>query len=447
LIVLVWRSQTRTIKGFLPLYSGMIATTRPKIAYVGAHLPTYYAHETGVFERSITGLERLGTELGFDLHIVREPLVTRAEGERVAAELEAAGVDLALLQNSTFVMGDVILPFVGRSFRLGLWATEEPTKEGPILLNNFVSLNLNAGILTRYLREQAVPFKWFYGEAEHPWFGPRLGVTVRALRSLKRLSEARVGFVGGLAPTFYNLAFDERKLRARFGSEVFAHELGELIARAHKVDDRAIREVVTDLTAAAEGRVEVSEEHMRLSASLYLAMREFAAENDYRALAISDWPQFQTEMGIHPGMAFSWLDERDRIPVASEGDVLGAVTMLILNEVSGSQSMLLDMNDLDFERQAALMWHCGGSPLHFADEAGVSWKNHSTLGRKVPGSVPMGVVADFVFQPQEATITRVERVSARSPGDYAGGPGQHHHGGGDRASLRAGEWAPRRCAQ
>ncbi len=106
-------------------------------------------------------------------------------------------------------------------------------------------------------------------------------------------------------------------------------------------------------------------------------------------------------------MAFSWLDERDRIPVASEGDVLGAVTMLLLNEVSGDQSMLLDMNDLDFERQAVLMWHCGGSPLHFAGEAGVSWKNHSTLGRKVPGSVPMGAVADFVFRPQEVTITRL----------------------------------------
>jgi L-fucose isomerase-like protein len=145
---------------------------------------------------------------------------------------------------------------------------------------------------------------------------------------------------------------------------------------------------------------------MRSSAAVYLALRDLAAEYTYDALAVSDWPVFQNVMKIHPGMAFSWLDEQDRVPVASEGDVLGAISMLMMNEANAGQSLLLDMNDLDFEREAVLMWHCGGSPLGFADTQGVSWKNHSTLGRKTDAP-PMGAVADYRFKPQLATLLRL----------------------------------------
>jgi hypothetical protein len=52
------------------------------------------------------------------------------------------------------------------------------------------------------------------------------------------------------------------------------------------------------------------------------------------------------------------------------------------------------------------MWHCGGSPLSFADDHGITWKNHSTLGRKTTNP-PMGAVADYRFKPQPATIMRL----------------------------------------
>ena len=377
---------------------------RPTIAYVAAHLPSYYAQEQRVFARSLEGLEQLASTLEFDLFVAGDPVTGRGEAELAAACAEAEA-DFVLLQHGSFAMGDTVLPFADRDLRLGLWATAEPTKEGPILLNNFVSMNLAAGILGRYLGPR--PFKWFYGDVEDPWFGPRLAPTVRALRGLIRLSQARIGLVSGLAPTFFNLTCDERALRERLGTEVSAHELGELYAGAQAAAPAEVDSVVAELHEAARGRVEVSPEDMRTSARIYLALRALATAHGYHALAVSDWPGFQSELAIHPGLAFSWLDEHDGIPVASEGDVLGAATMLLSNEVSGGPSMLLDMNDLDAEREAVLMWHCGGSPVSFADEDGVSWKNHSTLGRKDPDARAMGAVADLRFRPQQATVLRL----------------------------------------
>lgn len=377
-------------------------TASLKIAYVPAHLASYFAKEYTVFESSVQRLEQLASELGFDL-IVQNPIVTRDEAKRTAETLESSSVDFVLLQNSTFVMGDVVLEFAQRNFKLGLWATEEPTKSGPILLNNFVSMNLNASILTRYLRP-TVPFKWFYGSQQ--WLKERLAVTVQALRAIKKLSQSKVALIGGIAPTFYNFVLDERKLKTTLGLEVASHELSEIFTRSQQVHDDAVQEVIRELTNAARGRVELSERDLKVSASVYLALRDFAKEHGYDALAVSDWPAFQSELTIHPGMAFSWLDEHDHIPVASEGDVLGAATMLMMNAVNLNQAMLLDMNDIDEERDAVLMWHCGGSPLGFANDQGVTWKNHSTLGRK-SDRPPMGAVADFIVRPQPITITRL----------------------------------------
>ena len=377
-----------------------------KVAYVATHLESYLAEESGVFARSIAGLEQLSESLSFDLALVETHLTTRQDARRVAEKCIDQAIDFVLLQNASFTMGDLMLEFVDRPFKLGIWATEEASRAGAIPLNNFVSMNLQAGIATRYLKGRNPAVKWFYGYPEHPWFRTRLEPTLAALSAIKRLSRAKVGLIGGLAPTFYNVQFDERSLGQTVGTEVGHHELAELFALVYQQPESAIQQAATAMREAASNHSEITERDLKTSAGIYLALKEFATTNGYDALAVSDWPAFQSELKIHPGMAFSYLDEFNLIPVASEGDVLGAVSMLMLNELNDDKSLLLDMNDLDLERDAVLMWHCGGSPLSFADDNGVTWRNHSTLGRK-SAAPPMGAVADYTFAKGSATILRL----------------------------------------
>ena len=382
---------------------------RLSIAYVSAQLPSYLAAEHGVVERSVADLRQLSHELDVDLVADVPVVTTRADAEVAAAACEAAGADLVLLQCSTFAMGDVVLPFVDRSFRLGLWAADEPVREGPIPLNAFVAMHLHAGIVRTLGSTPSARCKWFVGTGEHPWFAPRLRVTVAALRGVRAVEGARIGVVGGLAPTFHSLASDTKHLRARFGVETVEHEVRELIHMARGQASSAVDALLDELRGAARQRVEVDHDDMRTSAAVALALRELAQRNGYDALAVSDWPAFQSELGIHPGLAFSWVDEADGVPIASEGDVLGALSMLLARGLTGHGAMLLDMNDVDLEADAVLMWHCGGSPLSFADDDGVRWTNHTTLGRPERGDTPRGAVADLVFRRGPATLIRLGR--------------------------------------
>ena len=321
-------------------------------------------------------------------------------------------------------MGDVVAPFAQSPMLLGLWAPSEPTHAGPPLLGNYVSMNLNAGIMTRYLRPRR-PFKWFFGTTDHAWFAPRLAVTVQALRATKALAGGRVGVIGGLAPTFFNLLCDERRVQERLGTRFFEHEMAELLEHQAVAPAAEVADVVAAMHRYAHGGVEVSARDMEVSARLYLGMRHVAHSQGYSALAVSDWPRLQDTLQIHPGLAFSWLNEVDGIPVAAEGDRLGATSMLLLDAVSGTGSLLLDMIDVDLPRDAALMWHMGGSPLALAGPGGVSIKNHPTLGRKAPGGVRAGAIADFIFAPGPCTITRIAgdaQALVIVEGDIVAGP-------------------------
>jgi len=377
------------------------------IGYIGAHLKTYYAEEYNLFQESIRGLEELGKILGFRLVAADKPVVSAKDTVRQLENLQAENLDFLMVHHATFVMGDVIKEIAAKGIPLGLWTHPEPETEGGILFNGFVSLDMSASIIRRYLRDDSTGYKWFYGDTNHPWLKERLAVTVSAIRAKKALSQGSVGLIGGIAPTFFNFSFDERTIKKSLGLSVGHHELKEIFDRVEGVDQARIEKIGKEIVAKTENRVEVSDRDLAVTSAIYAALYDFSSENGYTSLAVSDWPVFQQELDIHPGFAFSWLEEQKNIPVASEGDVLGAATMLLMNSVSQNDSYLLDMAAIDVESNAMLMWHCGGSPLSLADERGVKCINHSMLGRKVPSSRVTGAVSDLVFKKGPVTVCRL----------------------------------------
>jgi L-fucose isomerase-like protein len=188
--------------------------------------------------------------------------------------------------------------------------------------------------------------------------------------------------------------------------EVDNYDMAELVGRLDGLDrSRIDAEIVAMLEAAPADRVEPSD--MRLTAGLALALRDLAKERRCDALAVSDWPQLQVDPGIHPGAAFSWLEEVDRLPIASEGDVMGAVSQFLSVQLGGRVGYLLDMTAPDFAEDSILLWHGGGGPLHGADRLGARWIPHPMLGRGSPGARRKGAILSLRFREGPITLFRV----------------------------------------
>jgi L-fucose isomerase-like protein len=383
-----------------------------RVGYAGTALTSYYADEHNQYNRAISGLEALSRRWGFELVPIRHGLTDVALAEQAARELADQKIDFLLLQNATCGLGEQVLSLAQAAPRLGLWATPDPRQEGDIQLHSLVSMNHYASILKRYLRAEAPPYKWFYGHVEDESFQQRLGITIRALTAIKNMAQAKIGWIGGISPGFYNMLFDERKLYARLGTRIFPHELAEVIALAESYSEGQAVAIAGEIKAGAS-QIQVADAAIIKGSRVYLALKELAERHGYDALAVECWPKFQALYQVAPCMAYSWLGSEDGLAVSCEGDVLGAMSMLLLNYLSGQpgSATLLDMAAIDPAANTMLMWHCGVSPRHFANADGLKWVNHSTLGRK--SGVTYGVAGDQVFAPQETTITYISDEAER----------------------------------
>jgi L-arabinose isomerase len=379
-----------------------------RVGFVGVSIGTYYAGEYKTRDRAIEGLEKLAESQGFDLIAVRDEVMDADMAGQAADFLRTQDIDFLIIHLSAVSMGDQLLKLLNVAPRIGLWAIPDPQFEGEIKIHSLVAMSQYASIIKRYLKHEEIPFKWFYGEVDSETFRSRFDVTVRALTAVVRIENARIGWVGGLSDGFHDMIFDERVVKNRLGVSVFSHEASELVMRAKTYDFGLVSEKVAEIKAVAT-EIRVAEDTaFDRTTRFYLALRDLAEEMEYDALAVQCWPKLQALYNIAPCMAYSWLGSEDGFPVSCEGDVPGAISMLLLNTLTKApgSSTLLDFTAIDPKTRSVLMWHCGVSPRHFANEDGIKWVDHVTLGRKQDDG-PYGIAGDQVFAPQDTTVSYV----------------------------------------
>jgi len=380
------------------------------IGLIKASLPSYFPEKHGVFEQAESALGRLAAEEGAQLVVAPDVPMDASQARQAMDAVLAQGADFVILLHGGFTMGDVARVLASYDVPLGFWATPEPSHEGDIQLNNFVSLNMSMSIARGVRDLQASPVRWYFGAPDDAALQGELRQTIQALGMCTALRGSRIGVVGGLAPTFYNMAVREEELFKRLGVEVEHVDMHQLTQAMTGFAGDAVARELTAMAAAADVDG-VSDAQMNLTARMVLALRELAKANRYDALAVSDWPALQQDPGFHPGAAFSWLEEHDQIPVASEGDVMGAVTQLAVKAMTGQVGCLLDMTSPQLAEDRILMWHGGGGPLYLADGR-ARWINHPMIGRGTEQGPIYGAIADYCFALGPVTVLRIGRSGA-----------------------------------
>jgi L-fucose isomerase-like protein len=376
-----------------------------KVALLVTNFPgAYFPERHGVFDAARTWLDSVAQTEGIELACDTQVLSDRGSAE--AAIRRVADADFVLVLHGGFTMGDVAHALSASDLRLGFWAVPEPTFTGDIQLNNFVSLNMSLSIAAMTRDTRTNPVAWYFGAPGSPHVEAPLTNTLRALKLQKALTGRKIGCVGGVAPTFYNMELDRGALFRAWGTIVDDLPISYLRGAACKIAARAVDDEVARMAAAA--RVDgVSGAQMALSARYALAIRQLAETNGWSSAAVRDWPEVLVDPGFHPGAAFSWAEESYRLPVASEGDVLGALTQLAALALTGKVGCVLDLCAPDVERGRLLVWHGGGGPLHLADASGARWIMHPMIGRTESAPSPYGTVADYVFAPGPVTLARI----------------------------------------
>lgn len=371
-----------------------------KVGLVGVAQDSFSDDKYQVYEDSGQELNELSNKLGFDLILENDLLIENSDAIKASRKMNEEGVDLLLVQNSSFASGDLIPILAEVDASLVLWSTPETESQGPLPLNSFCGSNMYMNVL----RESGItlpPGSWLYGTPNSEKFRNSFQIVLKSTRAKENLKGSRVGLVIDPAPGFHGLGFNASLLKEKFGVEVVRFsDYSQFVELAKSFKESEVEPVAEYFHSQAAAET-CGGNSFDKSARFYMAMKEVASRYELDAFAPRCWPELQNGYGVWPCAANSQLTE-EGLMSACEGDVLGAISMLALHYMEERPTMIMDLSDVDFSDDTVQFWHCGNAPSSFA----YNGEYEATDQFNHPG---MGCVREMVIEPQKATGIRLSK--------------------------------------
>ncbi|TFG59220.1 MAG: hypothetical protein E4H36_14220 [Spirochaetales bacterium] len=377
------------------------------IGYVSGFMDGFSKAGLDTFEANVPKLKKLGETLGFDIIHYPKPVMSLNDARAIRLDMENRKVDFLLLFHPAYIIGDFVYELMKLDVPVGLWAIEEPRDEGPMPLASFVNLCQNAGIARIMFRDKPRKFKWFLGPMEEAFFMPRFEITVKALRAVKNLRDARVAQIGKLADGHINHTVDYRNIYSKLGVDVVRdYEIEDIIAAGEKVSDSDIKHELDMLDECCR-KERIGEDKIKDAVKMFTVVKRLAGDNGFSAVAFSCWPKLMPLKGMSGCLINAMLNDIG-IPAGCEGDVPGTVSMLILHLLTQQSTVLMDLPKFDTADNSLLLWHCGTSPFCMANERGVLLERHYFADYSDdPGLKDCGPITDVLFKDSEVTVFRL----------------------------------------
>ncbi len=194
-------------------------------------------------------------------------------------------------------------------------------------------------------------------------------------RIVKGMTGARIGAIGARPASFNTVRYSEKILEYH-GISVIPVDLSEIIGQVQQLgnDDRLSRKVeiiheyfpaiTTCIPAGAIEKV----------GKLLIVLETWIESNEIDAIAFQCWTSIERHLGIAPCGVLSMLTS-NLIPAACEVDVLGALTMLVLQYASLKPAIILDCdNNLAREEEKCVVFHCSNIPKDYLES--MTLENH-----------------------------------------------------------------------
>ena len=344
-----------------------------------------------------------------ELVIFDEVFVDTVESQknfsRILEKWDDTRFDLLIIQSVGFGFGagPVDLALSQKDVPIVLWALPEPDlKVGKGLeRNSWCSVNMHAF----HLNKLGVKYDYIYGLPGKD-IEPELKKIIKALEVIKKLRKSTVGVIGSRVPGYYDSNFDELSLRKALGIKFEFFDLAQIFALFEKISEKEIENTAEKIYPWKKIDID---QYIANSTKLYIAIKKIVDEYNLSAISVKCWPDLQDILNIVACSVISTLGDK-LIPTSCEGDMLGAVSMLIMKYFNADVTSLVDIADFDFKNNTFLVFHCGACPTKMAaNRNDIEYREQS-----IAGTHP-GIAAEFPLHSGNCGILRL-----REDNEYRG---------------------------
>jgi L-fucose isomerase-like protein len=251
---------------------------------------------------------------------------------------------------------------VGKPFLLWGPRDEAPLADGSRLRDTQCGLFATSKILQRF----NAPFTYIVNSGmDDEVFARGFENFARAANVVKVFRKIRIGQIGVRPGDFWTVICNEGELLERFGVEIVPFNLGDIVSMAKEMRQKPDEEFNKTYDFVTKNmNVEIEKESLKNIVALKAVMKKIASEQGINAFAIQCWTSLQAMFGILPCLANSLMFD-DKIPVACETDINGAISALIAQAATFNENPVF-FADLTIRNpeddNSELLWHCGPFP-------------------------------------------------------------------------------------
>lgn len=185
------------------------------------------------------------------------------------------------------------------------------------------------------LEAMGYTFKYVYSVVNKPLPLKKIDAYVSACHARTVLRSTRIGTMGYRDMLLYGTQYEGNSMRGQLGPEVEPFEMLEMVQNVEKLDPQRVSEGVAYVKSHWKFEKECSDEVIEKGVKYALAVGKKIEERGYRAVSLIDVDGMKKLLGFPPAMVFMLLERWYGVLTVPENDVMGAVTQVILSELTG----------------------------------------------------------------------------------------------------------------
>lgn len=328
-------------------------------------------------------------------------------------ELKASGVSALIAHIPCWVSPNLVVRGVQRmSLPTILLSNRHPGTHGSVGL-------LGAG---GALDQIGYPHIRIRGDFETPDLGEKLLPFMRAASAVAQLRGQVFGMFGGRSLGIDTGTIDPMQWRRMFAVDVEHIDQLEIVRRAELIEPESSAQMVTWLEKNAQSvdydGVKLSREKLDFQVRCYLATRQIIQEMGLDFVAVKCMPDMTNHYipqcisaAFLPG-AYDAFGAQKPVPMSCEADGDGALTMQILNLVSGGTPTLFgDLSYLDEDNSTLYIPNCGAMCSWYAGRSDQAQGNLAHIELRPSFRPSGGATVYFKAAPGPVTLARLSRRS------------------------------------
>lgn len=255
--------------------------------------------------------------------------------------------------------------------------------------------------------------KFIFGgivDVEDKKFSDNIASFIKVSKAVKKFRKARIGMIGQRQDSFEVCAVNEGLMIEKYKQRIIPLNLIDLQNDIEKIkdNDNDVTRIIDDIVSKSE--CSFKREDLSKIAKLELIMLNYAKDYGLDAFTFQCWTAAQEHLGITPCLINGRITNLG-YPVSCEGDVYGALSMLLQRELAAKEQknpLLLDLlMPHPKEENLFLVWHCGNaSILTKNDDQVAKISSHCPFG-DIFGLEKGVATLEFMFKSGIITINRL----------------------------------------